>query len=343
MSPKSMFKTISISFVITMFAAAAIAAPRMTIVEPVKDFGTVSKGEVLTFSFQIKNTGDENLEIIRVQPACGCTVAEYDAVIKPGETGRIKAAVETASFTGPINKAVTISSNDPDTPTAQVSVRAVVKPYVEAYPAGFVRVNVLQGDTDKRSVVLYSEEDEPFEIEAIEVPGDWVKVDYAPVPEDERAPVGRENQNQYKIDVVVGGPTAPAGPLMDKIKIHTNSPHQPEYLLSLSGVIRPAFNVSPTVLNFGEVDPKASTAVRTITVSTNNTATPNAFTVNKVESTNPKVFSAEAKPTAPGQYEVQVRLSNDATAGTLDGDLKIYTSDIGNPVITVPVKGMIKG
>lgn len=341
MTSKSI-KTISISFAIMMFAAAAIAAPRMTIVEPIKDFGTVPKGEMLTYKFQIKNTGDQNLEILRVQPACGCTVANYDAVIKPGETGHVEANVDTTSFSGPINKAVTIQTNDPDTPTAQVSVRATVKPYVEAYPAGFVRFNVLQGNTDKRSVVLYSEEDEPFEIESVEVPGDWVKVDFAPVPASERAPVGREGQSQYKVEVVIGGPTAPVGPLMEKIKIHTNSTHQPEYLLSLSGVVRPSYNVSPTVLNFGEVNPKASEAVRIVTVSTNNTESPAAFTVTKVESSNPQI-NAAARPTAPGQYEVEVRLSGEAAAGAVDGDLKIYTSDLATPVITIPVKGLVKG
>lgn len=343
MPSKSMLKTISFSFVIMLFAAVALAGPRLTVVEPIKDFGTVPKGDVLTYKFPIKNTGDEDLEILRVSPACGCTVANYDAVIKPGETGHVEAAVETKDFQGPINKAVSIQTNDPDTPTAQVSIRATVKPYVEAHPAGFVRFNVLQGETDKRTVVLYSEEDEPFEIEAIEVPGDWVKVSHAPVSETERVPVGRDGQNQYRVEVVVGGPTAPVGPLMDKVRIHTNSAHQPEYLLSLSGVVRPAYNVSPTVLNFGEVNPKASETVRVITVSTNNTDSPAAFTVNKVESTNPGLFNAQAKPTAPGQYQVEVKLSAEAAAGAVDGDLKIYTSDVGTPVITIPVKGMIKG
>ncbi len=341
MPPKTMVRTISMSFVIMMIAAVAVAAPRMTIVEPIKDFGTVAKGEVLTHKFQVKNNGDQDLEILKVQPSCGCTVAKYDAVIKPGESGTVEAAVKTESFQGPISKAVTIQSNDPDTPTAQVSIRATIKPYVEAYPAGFVRYNLLQGDTDKRTVILYSEEEEPLTIESIEVPGDWVKVERAPVAKADRVPVGRQGQNQYKLDIIVGGPSAPVGPLLDKIKIHTSSKNQPEYLLSLSGMVRPAYTVSPTVLNFGEVNPKANETVRVITVSSNNSESPAAFKVNKVESTNPQI-NAAAKSTAPGQYQVEVRLSDDVAAGAVSGDLKIYTSDASTPVITVPVRGMIK-
>ncbi|MGH9420648.1 MAG: DUF1573 domain-containing protein, partial [Thermoanaerobaculia bacterium] len=60
------------------------AAPRLTIIEPLKDYGTIPKGEKLTWSFEVKNTGDADLQIIAAKPGCGCTVADFDKVIKPG-------------------------------------------------------------------------------------------------------------------------------------------------------------------------------------------------------------------------------------------------------------------
>ena len=71
---------------------------------------------------------------------------------------------------------MTLETNDASAPTAQLTIHAIVKPYVEAYPAGFVRFMLLQGDVDTQSIKLYSEEEEPFEIKEIQVPGDWVKV-----------------------------------------------------------------------------------------------------------------------------------------------------------------------
>ena len=67
-------------------AKEAEKAPRLTIIEPVKDYGTVPKGEKLSWTFAIKNTGTSDLQIIAARPACGCTVADFDKVIKPGET-----------------------------------------------------------------------------------------------------------------------------------------------------------------------------------------------------------------------------------------------------------------
>src|SRR5947199_3190049 len=79
-------------------------APRLTIIEPVKDYGTVPKGEKLMWTFAVKNTGNADLQIIAARPACGCTVAEFDKVVKPGETGRVSAQVDTTAFSGPIAK-----------------------------------------------------------------------------------------------------------------------------------------------------------------------------------------------------------------------------------------------
>src|SRR3954470_7186908 len=45
-------------------AKEAEKAPRLTIVEPVKDYGTIAKGEKLDWSFLVKNTGDSDLQII---------------------------------------------------------------------------------------------------------------------------------------------------------------------------------------------------------------------------------------------------------------------------------------
>ena len=98
--------------------AKQAVAPRLTIVEPVKDFGTVAKGDKLDWTFLIKNTGDTDLQIIAAKPGCGCTVADFDKVIKPGATGKVTAHVDTTNFAGPIAKTVSVETNDPSTPTA---------------------------------------------------------------------------------------------------------------------------------------------------------------------------------------------------------------------------------
>jgi len=319
-------------------------APRLTIVEPVKDYGVVPKGDKLEWAFVVKNTGDSDLQIIAAKPGCGCTVADFDKVIKPGATGKVTAHVDTTAFAGPISKSVTLETNDPNTPTAQLTLHAIVKPYVEAYPAGFMRFNLLQGDADTQTVTIYSEEDDPFEIKNIEVPGDFVKATFAKIENKaDLAPnVGRPGQNQYRINVTVGGPDAKIGPLADKIRIITNSKHQPEYLVSISGVVRPTFRVDPVGVNFGEVAPSDTAATRSILLHSNDTKTPENFVVTKAESSLPGVVTSIKPGANKGDYEVTLQLAKDSKPGDLDGTVKIYTSDKINPVVTVPVKGTVK-
>ena len=318
-------------------------APRLTIVEPVKDYGTVPKGDKLEWAFLVKNTGDADLQIISARPGCGCTVADFDKVVKPGETGKVTAHVDTTNFAGPIAKSVTLETNDPATPTAQLTIHAIVKPYVEAYPAGFVRYNLLQGDAASQSVTLYSDEDEPFEIVKVETPQPWVKVDYAKIEDKAQlAPnVGKAGQNQYKINISVAG-DAKVGPLAEKVHIVTNSKHQPDYFVSISGVVRPTFRIEPTGVNFGEVAPSDDAARRSVMLHSNNMTAPETFVVTKAESSIPGVTTAVKPGANKGDYEVTVAVSKDAKPGDIDGTVKIYTSDKVNPVVSVPVKGTVK-
>jgi hypothetical protein len=324
-------------------AADSAKGPRLTLTAPVKDFGTVPKGQKLDWSFEVRNTGTTDLEILAAKPACGCTVADFDKVIKPGQTGKVTAHVDTTTFAGPIAKAVTLETNDASTPNAQLTITAVVKPYVEAFPAGFVRYNILQGDAEKQTLTLFSEDEAPFEIVKIESPQDWIKVDYKKAEAtDINKNLGRTGQNQYKLDITVGGPDTRIGPLAEKIHIVTNSKYQPDYWVSVAGVIRPTFRVEPTDVNFGEVAPTDSAATRTIILRSNDLKTPGKFVVDKAESGIAGV-SATVKPTAKqGEYEVTLQVGKDAKVGALNGSVLVHTNDSVKPVVTIPVKGTVK-
>ena len=345
MSKRLFSMTLALALALTApFAVAQeTKAPRLTLVEPLKDFGTVPKGEKIDWSFEIKNTGAADLEILAAKPACGCTVADFDKVIKPGGVGKVTAHVDTTNFAGPISKGITLETNDPNTPSAQVTISAIVKPYVEAYPVGYVRFNMLQGEVEKQSLTLYTEESEPFEIVNIDAPQDWIKVETKKLEGAELVPsVGRKGANQYKLDVTVGGPDAKIGPLAEKIKITTNSKHQPEYWVSLSGVVRPPFRVDPSGVNFGEVAPSDSAATRTISIRSNNVKTPGTFAVTKVESGVAGVTANVTPTDRAGEFAVTLQVAKDAKPGALDGNVTVYTNDTAKPTVVIPVKGTIK-
>ena len=316
--------------------------PRLSLTEPIKDFGTVPKGQKLDWSFEVRNTGVTDLEILAAKPACGCTVADFDKVIKPGQSGKVTAHVDTTNFAGPIAKAVTLETNDASNPNAQLTITAIVKPYVDAYPAGFVRFNVLQGDVDKQSVTLYSEDEAPFEILKIESPQDWIKVDYQKVEGEEIQKVGRAGQNQYKLNVTLGGPEVRVGPLAEKVHIVTNSKYQPDYWVSISGVVRPTIRIEPTTVNFGEVAPSDTAATRVIVLRSNDLKMPERLVIDKAESGVAGVTAAVKPTDKKGEFEVTLQVAKDAKPGVLEGSVLVHTNDAIRPVITIPVRGTVK-
>ena len=320
----------------------AAKGPHLSLTEPIKDFGTVPKGQKLDWSFVVHNTGTTDLEILAAKPACGCTVADFDKIIKPGQTGKVTAHVDTTNFAGPIAKAVTLETNDASTPNAQLTITAIVKPYVDAFPAGFVRFNMLQGDVDKQTLTIFSEDEVPFEIVKVESPQEWIKVDYKKAEGSDIQKIGRSGQNQYKFDVTVGGPDVRVGPLAEKIHIVTNSKFQPDYWVSVSGVVRPTYRVDPTAVNFGDVAPTDSAATRVIILRSNDLKTPERFVVNKVESGVAGVTAAVKPTDKKGEFELTLQVAKDAKPGVLDGTVLVHTNDSVKPLVTIPVKGMVK-
>src|SRR5579885_278720 len=85
----------------TLFAQGAAGKPKAVAVEPIADVGSVAKGDSVSHDFVIKNEGTAPLELTRVEPACGCTVAKFDKTIAPGQSGMVHTVIDSSTFNGP--------------------------------------------------------------------------------------------------------------------------------------------------------------------------------------------------------------------------------------------------
>jgi antitoxin (DNA-binding transcriptional repressor) of toxin-antitoxin stability system len=86
---KFLFKLTGLTFVIAQFAGSPVlfgqAAPqaaeakpkgaRIQFSETIFDFGKITPASTPRHDFTVTNTGDAVLEIVAVQPGCGCTTA----------------------------------------------------------------------------------------------------------------------------------------------------------------------------------------------------------------------------------------------------------------------------
>ena len=80
-----------------------------------KSLGTITQGQVLKISYRFKNTGERPLIIQRVQPGCGCTVADYPKEpIAPGKEGLIQAEFDSKGKEGVQRKNIMVYANTPE-------------------------------------------------------------------------------------------------------------------------------------------------------------------------------------------------------------------------------------
>lgn len=338
-------------------AAPAIPAdaPKIVIVEPTKDYGTVPKGDELLWDFKVKNEGKSDLVIDQVKPSCGCTVANFDKTIKPGADGKISLKVETKNFSGPISKSATVTSNDPANPNLTLVLKAIVKPYVDVLPQGYVRFSALQGEPSTQAVTLVTEEKTPFKVEKVETPADkpWLTAKVSPVAEKDRIQ-GRGDNVQYKVEIMLGK-DAPVGLLNEKVVAKTNIEKAQSVELTVSGLVRPIVSITPQQLNFGDVTMGAEPTTRNVIVS-NNKEEKKDFKVTKVEIMSVPAATDKAAKPAPvkglateisaiqegSRYQIVVKTDKDLAKGALDAMMTVYTNDKANPKFEVPIKGNVK-
>lgn len=78
----------------------------------VHDFGRLSSGESVSYSFHFRNTGNADLVISGCSATCGCTIADYPkGRIAPGGDGYITVTFKSAGKAGQQFQEVIVVSN----------------------------------------------------------------------------------------------------------------------------------------------------------------------------------------------------------------------------------------
>lgn len=98
------------------------------------DFGEIEYGDVAKYTFKVKNSGDEILEIKKVATSCACTTAKISQEkILPKQEAELKVIYNTGVMSGPHAKGrqeriIYVKSNDPISPQVEVMITAYVNP-----------------------------------------------------------------------------------------------------------------------------------------------------------------------------------------------------------------------
>lgn len=110
-------------------------SPSLWIEKEKHEFGNIDDTSPVNTTFKFKNTGTGPLTISDVHGSCGCTVPKLaKSSYHPGEAGEFTVTFNPHGKKGPQNQTVTITSNDPQRASRQVTISANVSPMVSVEP-----------------------------------------------------------------------------------------------------------------------------------------------------------------------------------------------------------------
>lgn len=203
-------------------------APKLVCEEPVFDFGAVSDAAPVEHDYVIRNDGDLSLEILSVRASCGCTAVNASQnVVRPGDTATIHATFTTANRSGAQIKTITVTSNDPETPTTLLTLRGTIVKPLSANPSALYFGRLSDPASAAREVTLTGSE--PFRVLSATTASPHLSA-----TPDSDAPA---TVHRLSVDIL---PSMPVGPFGDTITVVTDLPVQPKILVPLTGFWNPA-------------------------------------------------------------------------------------------------------
>ncbi len=315
------------ALLVAAFATAAAAGPRATLVEPARiERGEVEPGDVLHIDWTLRNDGDAPLLIESLEPTCYCTTGKADAnAVPPGGTTKIRVTIDPSDFTGPIEKGVEITTNDPQTPVQLVQVTMTVRPGLAVVPPELDFGPVPAAGSRELTVDLKAPKDRPFHVTAVKPEVPFLSVEQEPLQTAERTGV--------RLFVTVR-PGAPAGPFATRIAVETDDQAKPRIELPVRGKGAGGISFDPEKLVFSAA--AAGAEVGSVTLRGGK-----GLQVTGVKSTSP-ALEATSKPQEDGSVVIRVALAKDAKPGRITAKLLIATTDAAQPELSVPVLGVVK-
>jgi hypothetical protein len=206
------------------------AQPKMEIVGGNKfDFGDIYRGKKVDHKVVVKNTGNQTLELGRIDVSCGCTgtVASSNS-IAPGKTGEVLITFNSTNFSGKITKSVTINSNAANSPLV-VEFQGNVIQQITVNPQQFWFKDAEVGRPSFAKVTLTNNSKEPLTISGYEchLMGFSLTVPKDPIKPGQSVELTAELKAGKVISV-----------LNDGVSIKTSNQNEPDIFVRIFGSVK---------------------------------------------------------------------------------------------------------
>jgi hypothetical protein len=308
------------------------------------DFGTLSQQTNGTHSWDIKNTGEGDLEIWNDHVTCSCTSSTLKpahdgqppehVTIKPGETKRVDVNWNTKTFEGKYNQAVTVGTNDPKHPTIDLGVKGTVTPPVLVFPPEAISFPTLSSEEVTRTkIAVYSPSRPELKLTKVTTSRpDLILAKTVPLTPDESKQLKTTAGYQVAIDIKPG---MPLGRFNEELIIQTDHPARPELKVSIVGNVTGPISVVPDRVRMPRVASLqgASGEVTLLVRGGQETHFRVAHKPEKIE----VAIAHEDTPTIKGRYRMTVKVPPGTSAGMIDDSVILKTDHPKATEVKIPI------
>ncbi|MFM8357529.1 MAG: DUF1573 domain-containing protein [Verrucomicrobiota bacterium] len=305
--------------------AKAADGPKIQFATPVHDFGRTKAGGTIRHDFIFTNTGTAPLILSDVRPGCGCTTAgTWDKEVAPGKTGTIPIQLSTAGMGGSIAKVVTVTSNDPQTPTVTLQIKGTAWKSVDINPASAYFTIPRESATNQtKSIRIVNNLDEPLTLSEPKSTNQNFQVALNTVKP------GKE----YELLITAVAPFT-GSMAQSPITVKTSSKEDPELNIRALAMIQETLMVAPSQLY---LPPSIATNLANPTVTVRNTGTrPVRLSEAEINIPGAKVALKEIQPGRVFTLALEVP-AGFAPAPGQRFEMKVKSDHPSYPSLTVPV------
>lgn len=318
-----MRNSLLVMFGILLFPGASIAAPMAKVLLPIHQFGTVSYGQVVKHEFHVKNEGETALRIQSASSKCPCITADFDKLIAPGATGRLRITMDTSALDGNERHLVLFKSNDPVSPNFSVALEGFVRGPVIVLPRDRFALKGFLGQAVSQTIHLENNSRRPLKIAKVSSNNAAFQTTLATTTAGQK----------YQIDVQLD-PKAPVGDHITKIVVQTNSKERPTLEIPMVVLIQSAIQIRPNVIYINAEAGAKKTVKETIALRH---LQGRNFHLTDVKSNFPGTQISQS-PLKDGGFELSVRVP---LAGLSQGwhrhEIAIRTDSPDAPSLKIPL------
>ncbi len=324
-----------------MLATAAVAgeapAPRARWDAKDVQFGQIVRGDQVERVFRVRNEGDADLELRRVKPSCGCTIARVSKErVPPGETAEIVVRFESGERQGPQDLQIQVVTNDPKEKdfgdhVTILHLRGEVANLCQVIPQVAYFASFLRGKPIERRITILPVDRKEVAVLAVESPLPWIRVE---------SKVFEQQGKKGAVLSIVAAEGTPIGALEGAIKVRTDHPRQPLLDIPLLGQCHGAIVHFPDRLALYPGGMSAEMATEPTVHLQRDPAAPGTGVPIVAIETPGLPYRTVADEVLPGR-RVDVRLELDPAAkpGPFAGAVRIFLADPDQPLVEVPVYG----